>query len=267
MDSHNQENHLKKYDEKSLDKLQSRTVFADPTYGFIFKKTEKIIAALYLVTNLISDNEPIKIQLRKASLGLLSDTLSLRRTSSAQSRQSILNLMTVISEILSLLKIASVTEQISSMNYSIIHREIVMLMGNLDALHPEMVGNGSMVLPQDFFNVPTPSAVPTYSPATNVFQVGNAQAPSSKGQYRTPDAIKDSQIRSTPKDNVKDNRREKMLQLLKVGKPLSIRDFAQEIKNCSEKTIQRELLAMVESGTLKKTGERRWSVYSLVQPQ
>lgn len=44
---------------------------------------------------------------------------------------------------------------------------------------------------------------------------------------------------------------------------LTVKDLADKIKGCSEKTIQRELLALVGSGVLKKEGERRWSRYSL----
>jgi hypothetical protein len=44
---------------------------------------------------------------------------------------------------------------------------------------------------------------------------------------------------------------------------LTIRDLVDKITGCSEKTIQRELLALVEHGVLKKEGERRWSRYSI----
>jgi hypothetical protein len=36
------------------------------------------------------------------------------------------------------------------------------------------------------------------------------------------------------------------------------------IKDCSEKTIQRELIVLVSEKVVKKEGERRWSVYSIV---
>ena len=253
MDSHNRENSIKKYDEKSLEKLQSRLVFNDPAYLFVFKKTEKIIAALYLITNLISDNEPIKWQIRKVSVNLVSDMLALKRLSSVQARSLIVGVITSISEIISLLKVALISNQVSTMNYSIVQRELTLLISNLESINPEVVGNGGVILPQDFFDVPV------MAPA-----VANTQTFSVKGQYRTPNVIKDNQTQSIPKDSLKDSRRENILKLLKVGKPLGIKDFVREIKDCSEKTIQRELLAMVENGVLKKSGERRWSLYSLV---
>jgi hypothetical protein len=261
MDSKHQENYLKKYDEKSLEKLQSRVVFNDPAYLFVFKKTEKIVAALYLVTNLISDIEPIKWQIRKISIGLMSDILAFKRLFSPGSRQTAAGLMTTISEIISLLKIASLSEHISSMNYSVIQKELVLLMDSLQNVHTGVVGSGSLVLPQDFFHVPDP--IPPQGSPTN-YSVPSVFP--SKGQYKTSPSIKDNQTSQTPKDSskdVKDSRRDTMLRLLKAGKPLGIKDFAKEIKDCSEKTIQRELIAMVENGVLKKTGERRWSLYSL----
>ena len=42
-----------------------------------------------------------------------------------------------------------------------------------------------------------------------------------------------------------------------------IKDVSPLISGCSEKTIQRELLAMVYAGILRKMGEKRWSRYSL----
>ena len=43
-----------------------------------------------------------------------------------------------------------------------------------------------------------------------------------------------------------------------------IKSIGQEVLvSCGEKTLQRELVSMVSDGVLKKTGEKRWSKYSL----
>lgn len=261
MDSRHQENYLKKYDEKSLEKLQSKTLFTEPVYLFIFKKTEKIVAALYLITNLISDIEPIKRQIRKVSIGLMSDILNLKRLSSAPSKQAITGIIVAVSEIISLLKIASISGHVSPMNCSVVQKELTLLMGNLESVPPDVIGKSSLVLPQDFFNLPA-----NFS-SSNLFPSPLSRPFQSKGQYRASIGIKDNQGQQASKDNlkdIKDGRRDRIVQLLKAGKPLGIKDFVREIKDCGEKTIQRELLSMVESGALKKIGERRWSLYSLV---
>ncbi len=275
MVSKHQDSYLKKYDEKSLDKIQSKVIFSDPAYLFIFKKTEKIIAALYLITNLISDTEPIKLQIRKLSIGLMSDVLSLKKTTVVQSRQTLINLMSSMSETISLLKIASTADHISSMNYSIIQKELVLLMDNLQNIHEEITANGSSVFPQDFFNVATPIGNSINNSGISS-QVSSVSSPSNyplaklfptKGHYRTSESVKDKQTQQVQKDNIKDiknSRHDNIIRLLNDGKTLGIKDFAREIKDCSEKTIQRELISLVATGVLKKTGERRWSLYSLV---
>jgi len=59
------------------------------------------------------------------------------------------------------------------------------------------------------------------------------------------------------------SRRKRILEIVKARGAVTINEFIDAIKGCSSKTIQRELTSLVLSGTLKKTGERRWSKYSL----
>lgn len=58
-------------------------------------------------------------------------------------------------------------------------------------------------------------------------------------------------------------RREEILTIIKDKKSVSIKDIKLIITGCSEKTLQRELIALVMNGVLKKEGERRWSTYAL----
>lgn len=68
----------------------------------------------------------------------------------------------------------------------------------------------------------------------------------------------------SPKHTVsKGGRRETVLGLFgKNGSALTVKDVAKTLAGVSEKTAQRELAALVDEGVLKRTGERRWSVYS-----
>lgn len=52
-----------------------------------------------------------------------------------------------------------------------------------------------------------------------------------------------------------------ILNIVRKNKGVSIKTIAAGIKGCSEKTIQRELSALVEQGFVQKQGERRWSLY------
>jgi hypothetical protein len=92
----------------------------------------------------------------------------------------------------------------------------------------------------------------------------------SKGQSEPIKDIKDIKRTETQKPErtpvssgvgQKTNRRDLILQLIKEKKEISVKDAAREIRDCSEKTLQRELVALVNDGTLERVGARRWSRY------
>ena len=77
--------------------------------------------------------------------------------------------------------------------------------------------------------------------------------------------LKDKSQLIINKDDLKrSNRQNIILSLLKRKKELNIKDITLVIKDCSEKTVQRELNAFIVSGVVKRVGVRRWSKYSLV---
>jgi predicted HTH transcriptional regulator len=59
------------------------------------------------------------------------------------------------------------------------------------------------------------------------------------------------------------SRREQILALFVRGVDVSIKDIAARIKGCSEKTIQRELNALLYDNVIERIGEKRWSRYVL----
>jgi Mn-dependent DtxR family transcriptional regulator len=70
-------------------------------------------------------------------------------------------------------------------------------------------------------------------------------------------------IGHSSKSEDKGGRQEAIIAILREKGPSFIKDISTLIRNVSEKTIQRELQALIASGTIKKTGERRWTVYEL----
>jgi hypothetical protein len=63
-------------------------------------------------------------------------------------------------------------------------------------------------------------------------------------------------------NNRKLSRKEEVLKTLS-SVPVSIKDVAEKVLGCSEKTIQRELNALVDSRLAIRIGEKRWSKYIL----
>ena len=110
----------------------------------------------------------------------------------------------------------------------------------------ENANNAGYVLSESFFKTPT------------LFASG----------FKAPGRREDSRVKDTTKGHSdtavkKNERQDNILNILKNQSDLTIKDFSKIIKDCSEKTIQRELLELVQKGVIKKEGERRWSRYSL----
>jgi hypothetical protein len=59
------------------------------------------------------------------------------------------------------------------------------------------------------------------------------------------------------------SRRDRILSIIKDKVQVTIKDISGAITDVSEKTIQRELMSLISDGTLRKEGERRWSKYSI----
>lgn len=202
----------------------------------IFKKTEKIVAALYLVSNLIKDKEPIKWKLRERSMTLMTAALTLNDTQSFDKDFAVRTIFSDVLEILSTLSLAHMAGLLSDMNYEILRTEIEKVVEILkDNIVLEKESKG-YILSESFFKE-EPILV-----------------------KKETSGIKDNLV-VIPKKN---NRQETIMSLLKTKSNLTVKDVAQVVTDCSEKTIQRELISLVEKGLIKREGERRWSRYSII---
>lgn len=236
--------------------------------GFVFvhKRTEKLIAALYMVTGLLCDQEPIKWKVRKLASNVLDSVLELKNLSFDFDMKKFEN---SVFQIISLLQVSRISGLVSEMNFSILNREFELFLKQVSdfKLESEKV----VTFPEGFFN--EQSLNEEISANKNLLK----DKPSIKGQYNERhensfnNPISDFKGQSNFEKNnrnsnivlKKNNRTEIILSLAKKMGKIMIKDVSGEIKDCSEKTIQRELLLLVKNGVLKKEGERRWSKYSL----
>ena len=74
--------------------------------------------------------------------------------------------------------------------------------------------------------------------------------------------IKDKSVSKNLLTEGKQSERELIIikEIRKKG-AVTVKDISVLIKGVSEKTIQRELVSLVDKGVLKREGERRWSRY------
>lgn len=230
---------------------------------YVFKKTEKITSALYAVSGLIKDDDPIKWELRGHGMDLLFSSFTASSSLPGDKNVIIQSLFTAALETISLLNIARVSGLISEMNHAILVKEIDGILEMLRDRLAQNVENAGYILSESFFKTPNLFSSGFKSDSKSSVRFNQD---SDKGQFSVNKKIQ-SNINGFKENedspNKKNKRQEDILNLLKSRSNLSVKDFTQVIKDCSEKTVQRELLDLVNKGIVKKDGERRWSRYSL----
>ncbi|HBD25164.1 MAG: hypothetical protein A2566_01980 [Candidatus Zambryskibacteria bacterium RIFOXYD1_FULL_40_13] len=246
---------------KSLDAVS----FFDKDADFVlaYKKTEKLVSAMYMITGLFSDSEPMKWTLRKKSGELLSFVLTYKDTPEGGRGDFVYYTKTRTLELISLLEISARGGLVSQMNFSILKQEFFNLINILKSTDLTLAGTSDGGISQVFsegFSVSSDVMKGAFVGEKIYRQTEQENAV----QRVSLSDIKDRNI-NTNKDNLKKtNRQNIILALLKKKKELTINDIAVVIKDCSEKTIQRELNSFISAGVLKRSGVRRWSRYSLV---
>lgn len=251
----------------------------DSDFYTVHKKAEKIAIATYMITNFFASEEPLKWSFRKAVGELLKDTIALSSASLSLKDILVRSIVAKLIEIISLYEVAYKAGFIGEMNFTIIKSELNKMLELLDKRESSQISNKSISFDEAFFKVERPQddtdratgqesagiKMSTYPQATH-----SSYRPSFQGIENKREEIKNT-ARTTAsfiKDNnilkdIKDKRQNIIIALVKKHRTLTIKGFTSVITDCSEKTIQRELLALVAKGVLKKEGERRWSTYSL----
>jgi len=250
----------------SLENMQSQSPIdyfsKDQSFVFVYKKTEKLATALYMVTNLFGDNEPMKWTLRTKVSNLLSFIIGFKDILESREYEFSNDVKTKVLEVVSLLEVSSRSGLVSPMNFSILKGEFMNLVSSLGALRKEQQEGTQFALSKTFFEVPQ-NHQNTATSSPNTHGSFDIKAEYKGQQYAIKDRVSFKEESPEANGFKKTNRQSIIVNLLKKKKDLTIKDIAQVIRDCSEKTIQRELIALIDAGVLKKIGERRWSRYSL----
>lgn len=280
-----------------LDKSSTVAILKDDHYLlFLFKKTERIAAALYVLTGLFPDAEPLKWSLRDSVSKLLGHVLSFNERATVQSKEILSDTLAEMTRLHSLADLAFVADMLSPMNHSVLGKELDNVLSILDGKWRTSAPASPAQFNEDFFGVPKDvfgevaenHAVPVVaagaeSPDDAILRslseferLKRNQKDIYKGHLMIKDTVlnkKDTGVarfRAVGKrpaspvlDQTKDERKERILSVLRQKTNAMIKDFSAVITDCSEKTIQRLLIEMVQGGVLKREGNRRWSKYKI----
>ncbi len=239
--------------------LKQASIFKDNSFFYLYNKAEKIATALYMITNFMSVNEPLKWQIRENSLKFLDSIMSLNKISLSHRSLSMMEVNSFLFQLKALFGIAFRSGFISNMNYEIVDRELSGLVGFLSEYDANKLSIESPLFNKTFFAEPEPKGHVAEKSFVLKSNQNDMVRPVKDRDY------KGQEVRSkitSPSEGMTE-RRNKIISIIKDKKEVTIKDIATAVSGVSEKTLQRELLAMVSIGLIRKEGERRWSRYSL----
>ena len=228
----------------------------DSPFPFVYPKANKLITALYMVTDIVDKEEPLRNKLRTLGVEILSDTISGSRS----------NLDNKIQEIVSFLDIASAVNLISEMNCNILKKEFLDL-----SQHIKESTQTKPAWLEEFIYQSSPER----SNESSRVGIGHTRIGVQKGGtlMKALSGVKDIHKNNPAPyeargfhagfDLLKKQRREDIVRIIKTnGGSATIKDIKTKTSlSYSEKTLQRELMSMIKDSVLYKEGSKRWSRY------
>lgn len=215
-----------------------------------------MVAALYLLTNHIPSGEGARVDLRSHANELLAQVLTLKDDMRSPQSLAVQRVTTTIRHLISLVRVLTISGYVSIANAET-------MVAALDDLGNFLVSSQRSILSENI----------TIN-RDELMDVGEATT-----RTRVVQAIKDTREVSVITDThvVKDVsatsvrsaaggtnvRVQNILDVLRTGGNLGIKDIVANLPEYSEKMIQRELLVLVRDGKVKKSGLKRWSRYSV----
>ncbi len=229
---------------------------------FFTKKVEKIVSALYLTTDHLNNDEPLKWGIRKKGTILLSNVMKLNNHLVSDKSKIFSNISFELFEILSLLELTVISKLISEENLEVFKREFDLLLSLIKNNFDKISDQFSPYIGGDYFKVKDKSLRPKeIKNVLDSIKDINGYKGHSRDKGQSLLEVEDIKINKVSNHEKKNSRRDLILETLSKGQKLTIKDISKIVTDCSEKTIQRELQKMMQDNLLEKEGERRWSRY------
>jgi len=214
-----------------------------------YRRAERVVSALYLITNHIPPTEQLRTLVREQAAQILSEILALRGSMRSVESLDLVNSKSTIRHQISLVRLLAVSGFLSLQNTNTMIEALDDL-GNFLQVSQNTNLSENVFLSEDDFKDQRAHELKdikytrTLKDSTDVKDVTRM---SDMSQVSTGLSVREGNI----------------LQVLESRGELSIRDISPLLPEYSEKMIQRDLARLVVTGRVKKSGLKRWSRYSI----
>ncbi len=214
---------------------------------YVYKKAERLAKAIHLVSPAFRSSPAMRDRIDRIAVGLVDAAVLPPTTAKDALARELLALSSVLS-------IARAGGLLSAMNADLIAREAQLLLHEVAGYEePRLFLEDAPTLAElARSSQRQPVAARPGTPVQSERRIP-ASAPVSP-------MVGEVSVSDMP---VRGSRQEAILAILSEKGSVFIKDISMVIREVSEKTIQRELQNLIEAGKVTKTGERRWTTYSL----
>ena len=222
-----------------------------------YRRAERLVAAIHLLTNHIDPHEPIRRIVRENSANLLGDVLGLRDEMRTVGSPKTYSIEASVRHLISLVRILAVSGFVSFENADVLTDALDDLGAFIETSRRSALSESVRFSREDLLDV----RENVREPIKDI-----------KDKETIKDAVSVKDMADSTRDvlYVKDSklnmRMEGIMEVLRSGADLGIKDIAVNLPEYSEKMIQRELADLIVMGFVKKLGFRRWSKYVLASP-
>lgn len=218
---------------------------------YIYKKTERIAKAIHLISPAFTSSPALVTKIDAIAVALIDAAI----LPPPQARPALSGQLLALSSILSLARSSGL---LSSMNTDLISREAHTLLSEIaDYEEPRLFLDEAPTLAELF-------KASAHSTFEQVRQTHNSESTKRQDSAQRQNPPK-GQVKDSSDTRPRNQRKEAILDVLEKKGVSYIKDISTVVRDISEKTIQRELVALIEEGSVLKSGDRRWTTYELIE--
>lgn len=262
---------IKTYDQLSRT-LDSQTVRTSPFGGNssaekAYRRAERLISAVHLITNHLPETEPSRKAIREKGLRLLTELLDMRNEMRGVASTKTRAVQSTIRELISLIRIITISGFISYHNAELVIEALDELGNFLNASRRSTLSEDVALSRETLLPAQEAHKKQISMTAGNAPEIHSTQPLSDiKDKSLITDDIRDTKDRPFVHTDISSigNRGRNIMDTLRSGGVLGIKEVCAHFPEYSEKMIQRELASLVSAGLVKKMGLKRWSKYALI---
>jgi hypothetical protein len=216
----------------------------------VYRRAERIAAAAYLLTNHLPETEPARSAIRAEANSLLAQILKIQDGMRAPEAPQISRVLERVRGMISMTRLLASSGLVSLQNMEVLIEALDELGAFVTSSQRSSLAERVTLSREELLDTSVTEVIKdkSFTTVKDITKIRDTRTVS----YRTGDRKKATEVRVR-----------NILEIIKSGGELGIKEIAANLPEIGEKTLQRELSDLVLKGQLRRIGLKRWSKYAL----